>query len=67
MPTIDSMVSDNKKCPKCKGKMNKGTVMTPRYPRWVKGKPMTKFGYYTSDTHVYSYRCTDCGYLESYV
>lgn len=63
-------------CPKCQSKMTEGFIVDQGYGRrfvsqWVEGVPATGFwmGVKLStqrriDTQ--TYRCTSCGYLESY-
>ena len=53
-------------CPKCKGAMEKGKLMSPNFSKWIKGKPLTKFSVWKGDS-VWTYRCKKCGYLESYI
>ncbi|HXH70492.1 MAG TPA: PF20097 family protein [Pyrinomonadaceae bacterium] len=63
-------------CPKCKGVMNDGFIADVGYgtiqpSRWVKGEPVKSFwtGTKVSDKEKYAvktYRCTNCGYIESY-
>ncbi len=61
------------KCPKCQGEMEEGMpvdqgswgTLMPQQQDWQKGKevniPIGKPNY-----KIRSYRCTNCGYLESY-
>ena len=64
------------KCPKCGATMQEGFILDTTYggqlvSRWVAGKPEPSFWTGTKisdkDQHkIQSYRCTGCGYLESY-
>jgi predicted nucleic-acid-binding Zn-ribbon protein len=63
-------------CPKCRSKMEEGFVKDEGYgvvhaSKWVEGPPEKSFwtGTKTSgrnQVQVTTYRCTSCGYLESY-
>jgi hypothetical protein len=65
-----------RECPKCRNKMEDGYIMDEGYgtvhaSRWVEGPPEKSFwtGMKTSGRNkvqVTTYRCTSCGYLESY-
>lgn len=64
------------RCPKCDGQMEEGYVLDHTYgtcvqARWIQGKPVRSFwfGLRLSGAEqrlVRSYRCTKCGFLESY-
>jgi predicted nucleic-acid-binding Zn-ribbon protein len=60
------------KCPKCGAEMQEGFVIESRVPsRWIAGKPdMSVFGgpkvHGKEQRQIESYRCVECGYLESY-
>ena len=60
------------KCPKCGAEMQEGFILEHRNAvRWIAGKPELSF---LGDIkvegrvqrHIQSYRCSSCGYLESY-
>ena len=63
-------------CPKCQKKMEDGFIKDEGYgtvhaSKWVEGPPEKSFwsGTKTSgrkQVQVVTYRCTSCGYLESY-
>jgi hypothetical protein len=63
-------------CPKCRSKMEDGFIKDEGYgvvnpSKWVEGKPVQSFwlGTRTSGKmqfEITTYRCTSCGYLESY-
>ncbi|MDP4010790.1 MAG: PF20097 family protein [Candidatus Roizmanbacteria bacterium] len=60
---------ENKACPKCKGEMEEGvTKNKSAYAgknEW--GNQITPFGVgVTNPRDVSTYRCTSCGFLESY-
>jgi hypothetical protein len=63
-------------CPKCHGSMEEGFIKDEDYgnariPKWVEGAPERSWLMGTK-THgktqleIASYRCSQCGYLESY-
>ena len=63
-------------CPKCSATMEEGYVVDHTYggmmpAEWIEGKPIKSFWMglkIAKDTNhaVKTYRCTDCGFLESY-
>ena len=61
-------------CPKCRGKMEEGFLKDEgegKVLKWVEGTPEWSFwmGAKTrgkNQARVIAYRCTGCGYLESY-
>ena len=64
-------------CPKCKAEMKEGFALdrshygTPTVETWMEGKPEPSFwsGLKTKGKEQYAvttYRCVQCGYLESY-
>lgn len=63
-------------CAKCRGRMEEGFISDNTHggvlaSRWVEGQPENSFwtGIKTSgkkQVQVTTYRCTSCGYLESY-
>jgi formate-dependent nitrite reductase cytochrome c552 subunit len=63
-------------CPKCKGAMEEGFIKDEGYGtvhagKWVEGPPEKSFWTGTkthgrNQVQVLTYRCADCGYLESY-
>lgn len=67
---------DSIECPKCRGRMEEGFIKDRDYgsvhaSKWVEGAPEKSFwtGTKISGKHqvqVTTYRCTSCGYLESY-
>jgi len=67
---------DNMTCPKCSGEMEEGFVADNTYgavlpSQWVEGEPEMSFwtGARTKgkvQVRITTYRCTQCGYLESY-
>jgi rubredoxin len=53
-------------CPKCKGKMDKGRL-GPYRPAWKKGTQLFfLFAPGIFGGSVWTYKCSKCGYLESY-
>lgn len=70
------MTIANLTCPKCKGQMEEGFIADNTYggivtSKWVEGQPEKSFwtGIKTRDKEriqITTYRCTGCGYLESY-
>ncbi len=63
------------KCPNCEGRMQEGFILDVAVDRlvshWVSGKPEASFWTGTSLSGrtrypIQSFRCTGCGYLESY-
>jgi hypothetical protein len=65
------------KCPKCNGEMQEGFILDAKHDArfrvssWVAGKPEKSFWEGTKvdgkeQHHIQSFRCTCCGYLESY-
>ena len=71
------MTTAKLKCPKCKREMEEGFIAdfygggTARPGKWVEGQPEKSFwtGIKTSGKElirITTYRCTGCGYLESY-
>lgn len=64
------------KCPKCDGEMQEGFILDSSHgsrlvSRWIAGKPEVSFwvGMKIHDKEQHqtqSFRCTKCGYLESY-
>lgn len=64
------------KCPKCSGEMEEGFIADYTHgevlvSKWIEGKPEKSFwvGAKTKDRNnveVKTYRCSGCGYLESY-
>jgi hypothetical protein len=69
-------MSGDRRCPKCDNEMKRGfiadyTRSSVKVSRWVEGEPQTS-AWVGADappekTHLIStYRCTACGYLESY-
>ena len=69
-------MSYSAKCPKCEGEMQEGFILDESHgghlvSRWVAGKPEASFWMGTKVDgkelrHIQSFRCTNCGYLESY-
>ncbi len=58
-------------CPKCQGPMQEGFIFSFRPSRWIAGSPepslWTVIKISGKEQHpIQSYRCTSCGYLESY-
>jgi Domain of unknown function (DUF6487) len=63
-------------CPKCHGAMEEGFVADQTYggvrvSKWVEGAPKKSFWSGTKtqgkeQVQIRTYRCTGCGYLESY-
>jgi predicted nucleic-acid-binding Zn-ribbon protein len=63
-------------CPKCRNKMEEGFIMDEGYGtihanKWLEGPPEKSFWTGTKtagkrQVAVTTYRCTSCGYLESY-
>jgi hypothetical protein len=60
-------------CPKCKGPMERGVMLDysqPNVPgqfQWsVRPQSQRLFAKKTPRKKVFTYRCTNCGYLESY-
>lgn len=62
-------------CPKCKGLMQEGCAVSrtnvgwATLIEWIEGPPRVSFwkGLETEKASpIKTYRCTDCGYLESY-
>jgi len=63
-------------CSKCQGEMEEGFIADTTYggvvtSKWVEGEPEKSFwtGIKTRDREqiqISTYRCTGCGYLESY-
>lgn len=63
-------------CPKCRGKMEEGFIKDQSHgavysSKWVEGAPEESFWTGTKtrgklQVQVTTYRCTGCGYLESY-
>lgn len=71
------MMSNRAECPKCAGQMEEGFILDRGYGNqepsdWVEGAPQLSFwhgGVKVSDKRQYevrSYRCKECGFLESY-
>jgi hypothetical protein len=70
------MAYDTMRCPKCQAEMEQGFIADQTYggvlaSRWVEGAPEKSFwtGVKTKgkeDVEVRTYRCSGCGYLESY-
>ena len=66
----------NTECPKCRQRMEEGFVQDQDYgsshaSKWVEGAPEKSFWTGTKtagkkQVQVATYRCTGCGYLESY-
>jgi hypothetical protein len=64
------------RCPKCHGAMEEGFVADQTYggvrvSKWVEGAPKKSFWSGTKtqgkeQVQIRTYRCTGCGYLESY-
>jgi Domain of unknown function (DUF6487) len=60
-------------CPKCKGQMESGTILdywsnqTWNQSQWALGTPKPSFfSGAPKSRNVFTFRCTTCGYLESY-
>jgi len=59
-------------CPKCKGTMETGIILDYRenaftQNQWTLGNPERHlFKKMPTTKNVFTYRCTNCGYLESY-
>ena len=64
-------------CPRCKSRMEEGYVVDHGHgnslmeQKWIEGPPETSFwsGLQTKDRELFkvsTYRCEQCGYLESY-
>ena len=63
-------------CPKCNGRMEEGFILDRSHgyvevSRWVEGPPQTSFWFglkvpADGARQVTTYRCSECGYLESY-
>ncbi len=66
------MVQSAIACPKCKQPMQEGYLREEtRLARWYEGPPrvwlgMTMVGWATRQLPIATYRCSSCGYLESY-
>lgn len=70
-------MEENKKCPKCNDKMEKGITVDgygdvgnfPQESTWAKRRT-TVLGIFAGspegERKIVTYRCTTCGYLESY-
>ena len=66
----------NPDCPKCRGRMEEGFIKDEGYgtshpSKWVEGTPEKSFwtGLKTrgkEQVEIRTFRCTQCGYLESY-
>ncbi len=76
---IDSeeMMESRNQCPKCNGEMKQGFILDHKdyasalVTQWQPGEPQKSFwrGVKSKDGPQYeitAYRCTGCGYLESY-
>lgn len=67
-------MESNKKCPKCNASMDEGFVVDHSYggslvSKWSDGPPEESVwtGLKVKDPKpITTYRCTECGYLESY-
>jgi hypothetical protein len=70
------MADESIECPKCGGEMERGFIADQTYggvlpSKWIEGAPESSFwtGVKTRgkvDVEVSTYRCAECGYLESY-
>ena len=67
---------NSKECPKCRASMDEGFIKDETYgqvlaSKWVEGPPEKSFWTGTKtkgkeQVQVRTYRCSSCGYLESY-
>jgi len=63
-------------CPKCNGEMEEGFILDQTHGKqlvssWIAGKPEKSFWLGTNingkaQHYIQTFRCADCGYLESY-
>lgn len=60
-------------CPKCRGRMTEGFTYLPDTGgrvKWVDGEPgfwsALKSGFIRKSSHIQSYRCSECGFIELY-
>jgi hypothetical protein len=71
------MMESHNQCPKCNGEMKQGFILDHKdyassvVAQWQPGAPLKSFwrGVQSKDGPHYeitAYRCTGCGYLESY-
>ncbi len=71
------MMEFHNQCPKCNGEMKQGFILDHKdyascvVAKWQQGEPQKSFwrGVLSKDGPHYeitAYRCTGCGYLESY-
>ena len=70
------MPDSKHRCPKCDGQMEEGYLLDHTHggrmqARWIQGQPVRSFwtGLRIADVDrrlVRTYRCTKCGFLESY-
>jgi len=59
------MNPETRECPKCEGTMEKGKHMSPKFGRWVKGKPLSTLSVLKADSkRLWAYRCNKCGLIE---
>jgi hypothetical protein len=73
-----SMSNDHRDCPKCKARMEEGFIVDYAYgwakrvqSKWVGGAPVYSWWLGLNlrrkrAIYVVTYRCTTCGFLESY-
>jgi hypothetical protein len=69
-------MSQEFRCPKCDGEMSQGFVLDSTYgarlvDQWFEGAPRKSFWYGTKlpdgkSIPIGTFRCTSCGFLESY-
>lgn len=70
------MITQDKRCPKCSKEMEEGFIADATYggvvtSKWVEGEPEKSFWTGTKtkgkrQVEVHSFRCPNCGFLESY-
>lgn len=70
------MTTSDQKCPKCESEMEEGFTADVTYggvvtSKWVEGEPEKSFWTGTKTkgkklVEISTFRCTRCGYLESY-
>lgn len=60
---------EQNKCPKCGGEFEEGFCADASYSRYIKPQWATNISFWTglkNARNVISYRCKQCGFLESY-
>ena len=70
------MTQPDHKCPKCRSEMEEGFIADVTYggvvtSKWIEGEPEKSFWTGTKtqgkrQVEILSFRCPNCGYLESY-